>query len=171
MSEPQHKWRGRRKYLERRSRACRSPEPISIYEVHIGSWRLNTLEDNRPLTYLELADELSAYVTDIGFTHVELLPVMAHPFTRLVGLPGDRLLRATPRPGTPDDLRQFVDRMHERGVGVILDWVPAHFPRDEFALARFDGTRSSSTPTRAAARTPTGARWCSTSAATRSATS
>ena len=66
---------------------------MSIYEVHLGSWRLNPLEDNRSLTYLELADELAAYVNDMGFTHVELLPVMAHPFTRLVGLPGDRLLR------------------------------------------------------------------------------
>ena len=67
---------------------------MSIYEVHLGSWRLNTLEDNRSLTYLELADELSAYVKDMGFTHIELLPVMHHPFSRLLGLPGDRLLRA-----------------------------------------------------------------------------
>ena len=70
---------------------------MSIYEVHLGSWRLNPLEDNRSLTYLELADELAAYALDMGFTHVELLPVMAHPFTRLLGLPGDRLLRPDAR--------------------------------------------------------------------------
>ena len=108
--------------------------------MHVGSWRLNTLEDNRSLTYVELADELSAYVTDLGFTHVELLPVMAHPFTGSWGYQVTGYFAPSPRYGSPDDLRQFVDRMHERGIGVIIDWVPAHFPRDEFALARFDGT-------------------------------
>ncbi len=114
--------------------------PLSIYEVHLGSWRLNTLEDNRPLTYLELADELSAYVKDMGFTHVELLPVMAHPFTGSWGYQVTGYYAPTPRYGGPDDLRRFVERMHAAGIGVILDWVPAHFPRDQFALARFDGT-------------------------------
>ena len=94
--DPQHRWSQADAALLGRSGASSSPltRPVSIYEVHLGSWRLNSLEDNRPLTYTELADELSAYVTDMGFTHVELLPVMAHPFTRLVGLPGHRLLRA-----------------------------------------------------------------------------
>ena len=115
-------------------------EPVSIYEVHLGSWRLNSLEDNRSLTYAELADELSAYATDMGFTHVELLPVMAHPFSGSWGYQVTGYFAPTPRYGSPDDLRQFVDRLHARGIGVILDWVPAHFPRDEFALARFDGT-------------------------------
>jgi 1,4-alpha-glucan branching enzyme len=114
--------------------------PMSIYEVHMGSWRLNPLEGNRSLTYLELADELAAYVTDLGFTHVELLPVMAHPFSGSWGYQVTSYFAPTPRFGTPDQFRAFVDRLHQAGVGVILDWVPAHFPRDEWALARFDGT-------------------------------
>ncbi|MGO9956857.1 MAG: 1,4-alpha-glucan branching protein GlgB [Solirubrobacteraceae bacterium] len=123
-------------------RRARQPlsEPLSIYEVQLGSWRLNSLEGNRPLTYIELADELSAYVVDMGFTHIELLPVMAHPFTGSWGYQVTGYYAPTPRYGSPDDLRQFVDRLHSRGIGVILDWVPAHFPRDDFALARFDGT-------------------------------
>ncbi len=127
-------------FLEQRRERVPLDHPLSIYEVHVGSWRLNTLQDNRSLTYLELADELSAYVTDMGFTHVELLPVMAHPFTGSWGYQVTGYFAPTPRYGSPDDLRQFVDRMHQRGIGVIIDWVPAHFPRDEFALARFDGT-------------------------------
>jgi 1,4-alpha-glucan branching enzyme len=114
--------------------------PVSIYEVHLGSWRLNSLEDNRSLSYRELADELTAYVTDMGFTHVELLPVMAHPFSGSWGYQVTGYFAPTPRYGSPDDLREFIDRMHAAGIGVLLDWVPAHFPRDEFALARFDGT-------------------------------
>ena len=114
--------------------------PMSIYEVHLGSWRLNPLEGNRSLTYLELADELSAYAVDMGFTHIELLPVMAHPFTGSWGYQVTGYFAPTPRFGSPDDLREFVDRLHAKGLGVILDWVPAHFPRDDFALARFDGT-------------------------------
>jgi 1,4-alpha-glucan branching enzyme len=114
--------------------------PVSIYEVHLGSWRLKTLEGNRSLTYTELADELSAYVKDMGFTHVELLPVMAHPFKGSWGYQVTGYYAPTPFYGSPDEFRQFVDRMHEHGIGVILDWVPAHFPRDEFGLARFDGT-------------------------------
>ena len=115
-------------------------EPISIYEVHLGSWRRNPLEDNRPLNYLELADELAAYVTDLGFTHVELMPVMEHPFSGSWGYQVTGYFAPTSRFGTPDDYRCFVDRLHRNGVGVILDWVPAHFPRDDWALAQFDGT-------------------------------
>jgi len=124
------------------SRSERQPleRPVSIYEVHLGSWRLNTLEGNRPLTYLELADELCAYVKDMGFTHVELLPVMHHPFSGSWGYQVTGYFAPTPRYGHPDELRGFIERMHSSGVGVILDWVPAHFPRDEFALVRFDGT-------------------------------
>ena len=124
------------------TRASQLPwdRPISIYEVHLGSWRWNTLDGNRPLSYLELADELSAYVKDLGFTHVELLPVMAHPFSGSWGYQVTGYYAPTPRFGSPDDLRTFVERLHEHGVGVIVDWVPAHFPRDAFALARFDGT-------------------------------
>ena len=114
--------------------------PISIYEVHLGSWRRNPLEGNRSLTYLELADELAAYVIDLGFTHVELLPVMEHPFAGSWGYQMSGYYAPTSRFGSPDDFRRFVDRLHQAGLGVILDWVPAHFPRDDWALARFDGT-------------------------------
>ena len=115
-------------------------QPMSIYEVHLGSWRLNTLDGNRPLSYLELAEELSAYVKDMGFTHIELLPVMYHPFTGSWGYQVTGYFAPSPRQGSPDDLRRFIERMHANDIGVILDWVPAHFPRDEFGLARFDGT-------------------------------
>jgi 1,4-alpha-glucan branching enzyme len=114
--------------------------PISIYEVHLGSWRLNPLEDNRSLTYVELADELTAYVKDMGFTHVELLPVMEHPFLGSWGYQVSGYFAPTARYGHPDDFRRLVDRLHQAGIGVILDWVPAHFPRDDWALARFDGS-------------------------------
>jgi 1,4-alpha-glucan branching enzyme len=139
--EPRHQWSSEdADWAARRREGTPLDEPISIYEVHLGSWRLNTLEGNRRLSYLELADELAAYVHDMGFTHVELLPVMAHPFSGSWGYQVTGYFAPTPRYGSPDDMRQFVDRMHEHEIGVILDWVPAHFPRDEFALARFDGT-------------------------------
>jgi 1,4-alpha-glucan branching enzyme len=114
--------------------------PVSIYEVHLGSWRRVAEEGDRPLTYLELADELSAYCVDMGFTHVELLPVMEHPFGGSWGYQVTSQFAPTSRYGTPDDFRAFVDKMHSANIGVILDWVPAHFPRDDWALARFDGT-------------------------------
>ena len=129
-----------RNWLTSRAEANALCDPVSIYEVHLGSWRLNSLEDNRSLTYLELADELSAYTKDMGFTHIELLPVMHHPFSGSWGYQVTGFFAPTPRFGSPDELRAFVDRMHTNGVGVILDWVPAHFPRDEFGLAHFDGT-------------------------------
>jgi 1,4-alpha-glucan branching enzyme len=127
-------------WMERTSRLDPQPAPMSIYEVHLGSWRWNTLEGNRPLTYLELADELAAYATDLGFTHVEFLPVMEHPFGGSWGYQVTGYFAPTARYGSPDEFRAFVDRLHAHGLGVILDWVPAHFPRDDFALARFDGT-------------------------------
>jgi 1,4-alpha-glucan branching enzyme len=107
--------------------------PMSVYEVHLGSWRPG-------LTYVELADQLSEYVADMGFTHVELLPVAEHPFGGSWGYQVTSYYAPTARFGTPDEFRQFVDRMHQRGIGVLLDWVPAHFPMDDWALARFDGT-------------------------------
>ena len=138
---PGHEWSKKdTKFLKDRAKSQPLSEPVSIYEVHLGSWRLNSLEDNRPLTYSELADELSAYAQDMGFTHVELLPVMAHPFSGSWGYQVTGYYAPTPRYGSPDDLRAFIDKLHAKGIGVILDWVPAHFPRDEFALARFDGT-------------------------------
>ena len=137
--ESHHPWRDGA-WME--ARAARRPhaEPVSIYEVHLPSWRWNTDEGNRPLTYRELGDELGDYAADMGFTHVELLPVMAHPFSGSWGYQVTSYFAPTPTLGTPDDLREMIDRLHERGIGVILDWVPAHFPRDEFALAQFDGT-------------------------------
>jgi 1,4-alpha-glucan branching enzyme len=141
ITRPKHRWSADdASWLERRPERDPLCSPMSIYEVHLGSWRLNPLEGNRPLSYLELADELSAYVKDMGFTHIELLPVMAHPFSGSWGYQVTSYFAPTPRYGSPDDFRQFVDRLHANGLGVILDWVPAHFPRDEFGLARFDGT-------------------------------
>jgi 1,4-alpha-glucan branching enzyme len=125
-------------WLERR----REPldRPLSIYEVHLPSWRRSPAEGNRPLTYRELADELGEYVADLGFTHVELLPVMHHPFSGSWGYQVTGYYAPLSTLGEPDDFRFLVDHLHSLGVGVILDWVPAHFPRDDFALARFDGT-------------------------------
>ncbi|HLJ02313.1 MAG TPA: 1,4-alpha-glucan branching enzyme, partial [Solirubrobacteraceae bacterium] len=141
VNSTRHEWtRGDAGWLSQRSQSQPLCAPMSVYEVHLGSWRLNSLEDNRPLSYLEMADELTAYVNDMGFTHVELLPVMAHPFEGSWGYQVTGYYAPTPRYGSPDDFRTFVDRLHSNGVGLILDWVPAHFPRDEFALARFDGT-------------------------------
>jgi 1,4-alpha-glucan branching enzyme len=127
-------------WLERRRSSVSVSRPLAIYEVHLGSWRLNPLDGNRPLTYRELAEELADYVLDLGFTHVELLPVMEHPFAGSWGYQVTSYFAPSSRFGTPDDFRFFVDHLHGRGLGVILDWVPAHFPRDEWALARFDGT-------------------------------
>ncbi|HSI29684.1 MAG TPA: 1,4-alpha-glucan branching protein GlgB, partial [Miltoncostaeaceae bacterium] len=125
-----------------RARRERLPhaEPVSIYEVHLASWRWNRLEGNRPLNYVELGEELGDYASDMGFTHVELLPVMAHPFPGSWGYQVTSYFAPSPRLGSPDELREMIDRLHARGIGVILDWVPAHFPRDDWALARFDGT-------------------------------
>jgi len=111
--------------------------PLSIYEVHLGSWRH---KDGRSLTYRELADALVGHVTYLGFTHVEFLPVAEHPFGGSWGYQVTGYFAPTARFGEPDDFRYLVDRLHQAGIGVIVDWVPAHFPRDEWALARFDGT-------------------------------
>jgi 1,4-alpha-glucan branching enzyme len=127
-------------WLDRRRASRPHAGPMSIYEVHLGSWRLNPLEGNRPLSYRELGEELAAYANDLGFTHVELMPVMEHPFSGSWGYQVTGYFAPTARFGSPDDFRAFVDCLHGHGLGVILDWVPAHFPRDEFALARFDGT-------------------------------
>jgi 1,4-alpha-glucan branching enzyme len=134
-----HAW-GDGDWTERRRASRPYDEPLSIYEVHLGSWRLNPLEGNRSLSYAELGEELAAYVTDMGFTHVELLPVMEHPFSGSWGYQVSGYFAPTARYGSPDDFRAFVDRLHRAGIGVILDWVPAHFPRDDWALARFDGS-------------------------------
>jgi 1,4-alpha-glucan branching enzyme len=137
--EPGFEWHDET-WQERRRASEPHAAPISVYEVHLGSWRLNTLEGNRSLTYTELADELADYALGLGFTHVELMPVMEHPFTGSWGYQVTGYYAPTSRYGSPDEFRAFVDQLHARGLGVILDWVPAHFPRDEFALVRFDGT-------------------------------
>jgi 1,4-alpha-glucan branching enzyme len=125
-------------WMEQRRAAEPFAAPLSIYEVHLGSWR-RTL-DNKPLSYRDLAAQLGDYVRDLGFTHVELLPVMEHPYSGSWGYQVTGYFAPTARFGNPDDFRAFVDELHQQGIGVILDWVPAHFPRDEWALARFDGT-------------------------------
>jgi len=120
-------------WLARRAEADPLREPMSVYEVHLGSWRPG-------LSYTELADQLTAYVTELGFSHVEFLPVAEHPFGGSWGYQVTSYYAPTARFGTPDEFRHLVDRLHQAGIGVILDWVPAHFPRDSWALARFDGT-------------------------------
>jgi 1,4-alpha-glucan branching enzyme len=139
--EREHVWALREQgWQERRASAAPYHAPISIYEVHLGSWRRNALEGGRVLTFQELAAELPPYVSEAGFTHVELLPVMAHPFFGSWGYQVTSYFAPSPIHGSPDDLRRLVEALHDAGIGVIADWVPAHFPRDEFALARFDGT-------------------------------
>src|SRR5579871_3188312 len=114
--------------------------PMSIYEVHLGSWARVPEEGDRYLTYRELADRLVAYVKDLGFTHIELLPVMEHPFSGSWGYQVLGFFAPTSRYGAPEDFKYFVDQCHQAGLGLILDWVPGHFPKDEYGLARFDGT-------------------------------
>ncbi|MBI5165504.1 MAG: 1,4-alpha-glucan branching protein GlgB [Magnetospirillum sp.] len=114
--------------------------PISIYEVHLASWRRVPEDGQRPLTYLEMADQLGAYAKDLGFTHVELLPVHEHPFSGSWGYQPVGLFAPTSRFGTPDDFRTFVERLHQNGIVVIIDCVSGHFPSDSHGLDRFDGT-------------------------------
>ena len=114
--------------------------PMSIYEVHLGSWRRVAGQDPRFLTYRELAEALADYVASMGFTHVELLPIMEHPFYGSWGYQTTSYFAPTSRYGSPQDFMYLVDRLHQKGIGVILDWVPSHFPSDEHGLAFFDGT-------------------------------
>jgi len=134
-----YEWRDRR-WMEQRQERATLDAPMSIYEVHLGSWRRVPEEGNRSLTYLELAGALGDYVASMGFTHVELLPVMEHPFYGSWGYQTTGYFSPTSRYGTPQDLMYLIDQLHQRGIGVILDWVPSHFPDDGHALAFFDGT-------------------------------
>ena len=134
-----YEWRDG-EWMSGRSRANALDAPMSIYEVHLGSWRRVVEDGNRSLSYREMADYLPAYVKDAGFTHVELLPIMEHPFYGSWGYQTAGYFAPTSRFGTPQDLMYLIDRLHEHGIGVILDWVPSHFPGDEHGLVYFDGT-------------------------------
>jgi 1,4-alpha-glucan branching enzyme len=127
-------------WMTSRGKAHDRTSPISIYEVHLGSWRRNPFDNNRWLSYRELAHALADYVHDMGYTHIELLPISEHPFDGSWGYQTVGYFAPTSRFGTPHDFMHFVDTLHRRGIGVILDWVPAHFPRDEHGLGYFDGT-------------------------------
>jgi 1,4-alpha-glucan branching enzyme len=127
-----HEW-GDAEWMNARAGSNVHDHPMSTYEVHLGSWRQGR-------SYRDLADDLVGYVSYLGFTHVELLPVMEHPFGGSWGYQVSSYFAPTSRFGNPDDLRYLIDRLHQAGIGVILDWVPAHFPKDDWALARFDGT-------------------------------
>ncbi len=147
------------KWMKKRAGREHFRQPLSIYEVHFGSWRrqvgqaLLPVQDgfespsdekselqNRPFTYREMAGALADYVLEMGFTHVEFLPLKEHPYGPSWGYQVSNYFAPSARYGTPDDFRYLVDHLHQRGIGVIMDWVPAHFPKDAFALARFDGT-------------------------------
>ena len=127
-----YKWNDS-EWMAKRAESDPHTGPMSIYEVHLASWKPG-------LGYLQLADELTSYVAENGFTHVEFMPVMEHPFGGSWGYQVTSYYAPTARLGNPDDLRYLIDRLHQAGIGVLVDWVPAHFPKDEFALARFDGT-------------------------------
>ena len=132
VSTSSYAW-GDRDWLSTRAHTDPLQHPLSIYEVHLGSWRAG-------LGYRELAEQLPQYVADLGFTHVELLPVAHHPFAGSWGYQVTSYYAPLSTLGSPDDLRYLIDRLHQAGIGVIVDWVPAHFPKDDWALARFDGT-------------------------------
>ena len=132
VTEPHHTWHDA-EWMERRADTEAHRAPFSVYEVHLPSWRPG-------LTYRELAEQLPAYVKDLGFTHVELMPIAEHPFGGSWGYQVTSYYAPTSRLGTPDDFRHLVDALHQAGIGVLMDWVPAHFPKDAWALARFDGT-------------------------------
>mgnify|MGYP002738753519 CR=1 FL=1 len=120
-------------WLEKRAKTDLLKKPMAIYELHVGSWK-------QGLGYRELADELVPYLQEMGYTHVEMMPIMEHPFGGSWGYQVTGYYAPTSRYGVPDDFRYLIDRLHQGGIGVILDWVPAHFPKDAWALARFDGT-------------------------------
>jgi 1,4-alpha-glucan branching enzyme len=134
-----HEWHDE-PWMRRRKDANALSAPMSIYEVHLGSWRRDPASPDRILSCGEIADPLADYAVDMGFTHVELMPVTEHPFYGSWGYQTTGYFAPSARYGTPADFMKLVDRLHARGVGVILDWVPSHFPSDEHGLVYFDGT-------------------------------
>src|SRR5258706_414600 len=142
----QHQWRDD-DWMEQRGRHQELNSPISIYEVHPGSWRHaperhveGAAEEDRFLTYREMAVDLATYVKEMGFTHIELMPITEYPYDGSWGYQVTGFYAPTSRFGTPEDFQFFVDYMHQQGIGVFLDWVPSHFPKDGYALSYFDGT-------------------------------
>jgi 1,4-alpha-glucan branching enzyme len=135
--DSKHEW-GDDEWIARRAETDAYTSPMSIYEVHLGSWRRSL--EGEPLDYRALGTQLAEYCKEMGFTHVEMLPVAEHPFGGSWGYQVSNYFAPTARFGDPDDFRFLVDELHKANIGVIVDWVPAHFPRDEWALARFDGT-------------------------------
>jgi alpha-1,4-glucan:alpha-1,4-glucan 6-glycosyltransferase/4-alpha-glucanotransferase len=136
---PSHAW-GDAAWMASRAARQATDAPISVYEVHLGSWRRDPSDVSHVLSYRELAPLLVEHVGRLGFTHVELLPVMEHPYYQSWGYQLSGYFAPTARYGSPDDFAALIDELHRAGIGVLLDWVPAHFPDDEFALGRFDGT-------------------------------
>lgn len=134
-----YEWNDKR-WMKNRSSKNKLDSPISIYELHLGSWMRVPEEENRYLNYRELAPRLSEYVRDMGFTHVEFMPVMEHPFYGSWGYQITGYFSPTSRYGSPQDLMYLIDYLHQKGIGVILDWVPSHFPSDEHGLSFFDGS-------------------------------
>ncbi|GCC53086.1 1,4-alpha-glucan branching protein GlgB [Chryseotalea sanaruensis] len=137
--ETNYKWKDAN-WLKERKNSIGKPKPYSVYEIHFGSWRRKVEEGNRSLTYLEMASELVDYIKETGFTHVEFLPVMEHPFFGSWGYQVTGYFAPSSRYGSPEEFMQLVDALHEAEIGVILDWVPSHFPGDDHGLYRFDGT-------------------------------
>jgi len=131
VTESSHNWSDK-KWIDARSKRDALSSPMSIYELHAGSWR-------QAMNYRDLADELIPYILEMGFTHVEFMPLAEHPYAPSWGYQVTGYYAPTSRFGSPDDLRHLIDKMHAAGIGVILDWVPAHFPKDDWALARYDG--------------------------------
>ncbi len=135
----EYEWKDK-EWMEKRSQHDLYHSPMSVYEVHLGSWKRKFEEENRFLSYVEFADELVDYVAEMGFTHVELMPITEFPYDGSWGYQVCGFFAPTSRFGNPDEFRMMVDRFHARGIGVIVDWVPAHFPKDAHGLAQFDGT-------------------------------
>lgn len=137
--EDNYQWQDDKWMATRKERNALN-KPFSVYEMHFGSWRRN-VEENRPLTYREMADQLVEYIKETGFTHVELMPVMEHPYDPSWGYQVTGFFAPTSRFGDPEDFKYFVDRLHQNDIGIILDWVPSHFPEDDHGLGNFDGSK------------------------------